>query len=109
MQGDGQSYNLEFQLGEYTLDLSVVSVRLPVLHQGIRLANLGPVGDTFYYSRTRMELTGSISIYGEESPVTGATWLNHQWGDVTNQQVGWAWTGVQLDVNRSLLGAQSEA
>jgi len=103
MQGDGQSYSLEFDLEGYSLDLDAVSVRPPVLHHGLGLVSLGPAGDTFYYSRTRLDVTGSISIDGRQRPVTGLTWMDHQWGDDISQRVGWDWASVQLDDGSDLM------
>ncbi|MEE8466239.1 MAG: lipocalin family protein [Dehalococcoidia bacterium] len=103
MQGDGESYDLAFGLGKYSLDLVAVSTRPPVLHHGRGLVNLGPAGDTFYYSRTRLAVTGSITIDGQQRPVTGAAWMDHQWGDEISQQVGWDWASVQLDDGSDLM------
>jgi len=71
MRGDGQSYNLTFDLGGYFLNLKAVSVRPPVLHQGIGLVSLGSVGDLYYYSRTRLDVTGTLAVAGEQRTVTG--------------------------------------
>ena len=103
MQGDGQSYSLEFDLEGYSLDLDAVSARPPVLHQGIGLVKLGPAGDTFYYSRTRLALTGSITVDGQQRPVTGISWMDHQWGDDISQRVGWDWVSVQLGDGSDLM------
>ncbi|MCH7737645.1 MAG: hypothetical protein IH872_09640 [Chloroflexi bacterium] len=103
MRGDGDLYSLEFGLGDYSLDLEAVSSRPPVLHQGVGLVDLGPAGNTFYYSRTRLDLTGSITIGGEQRPVTGITWMDHQWGDIVGQRVGWDWISLQLDDGSDLM------
>ena len=103
MQGDGEVYNLRFALAEYSLDLTAVPTRPPVLHQGIGLVSLGPAGDTFYYSRTRLDITGTIVIAGEQRPVTGSAWMDHQWGEVRGQGVGWDWVSLQLDDGSDLM------
>ena len=103
MQGDGESYNLKFKLDGYSLDLMAVPSRPPVLHLGVGLVPLGPAGDTFYYSRTRLDVTGSITIDGEQRPITGAAWMDHQWGDNIGQRVGWDWVSVQLDDGSDLM------
>jgi len=106
MQGDGQVYSLEFDLGGRSLDLKAVSTRPPVLHQGVGLVDLGPAGETFYYSRTRLDVTGSITVAGEQRPVTGSAWMDHQWGEVVGQQVGWDWASLQLDDGSDLMAVQ---
>ena len=103
MQGDGETYSLKFTLAEYSLALQAVSTRPPVLHQGVGLVSLGAAGDIFYYSRTRLDVTGSITIGGEQRPVTGLAWMDHQWGDDINQRVGWDWASVQLDDGSDLM------
>ena len=103
MKGDGETYDLKFDLTDYLLDLQAVSVRPPVLHQGVGLVSLGPAGDTFYYSRTRLDVTGSITVAGQQSPVTGSAWMDHQWGEIVDQRVGWDWVSVQLDDGADLM------
>ena len=105
MLGDGEFYNLKFALDEYTLDLKTIPTRPPILHQG-GLVNLGPAGDTFYYTRTRLDTTGSININGEQRSITGVSWMDHQWGDILDLRVGWDWAGVQLDDGSDLMAVQ---
>ncbi len=105
MQGDGEFYSLEFDLGDYALDLKAIPVRPPILHQG-GLVNLGPAGDTFYYTRPRLDTTGSITVDGEQRPITGVTWMDHQWGDVLGREVGWDWASIQLDDGSDLMAVQ---
>ena len=103
MLGDGEVYSLEFDLGGSLLDLKAIPTRPPILHQGVGLVSLGPAGDTFYYSRTRLDLTGSITVDGKQRPIPGAAWMDHQWGDVVGQRVGWDWASVQLDDGSDLM------
>ena len=105
MLGDGEFYNLKFALDEYTLDLKTIPTRPPILHQG-GLVNLGPAGETFYYTRTRLDTTGSININGEQRSITGVSWMDHQWGDILDLRVGWDWAGVQLDDGSDLMAVQ---
>ena len=106
MKGDGKVYSLAFRLAEYSLDLKAVSTRPPVLHQGVGLVSLGPAGDTFYYSRTRLDVTGTVAIAGEQRPVTGSAWMDHQWGEVVGQRVGWDWVSLQLDDGSDVMAVQ---
>lgn len=103
MRGDGNTYGLVFGLGEYSLDLNAVSTRPPLLHHGVGLVDLGPAGDTFYYTRPRLDVAGTITVEGVQRPVTGAAWMDHQWGDVVGQRVGWDWVSVQLDDGSDLM------
>jgi predicted secreted hydrolase len=42
---------------------------------------------------------------GEELPVTGLSWMDHEFGtnQLTPQQKGWDWFSIQLDNNRELM------
>ena len=58
-------------------------------------------GMTYHYALPTMSMTGTISIGGEQCEVTGAGWLDRQWG-VTPRFFGkevkkWAWFGITLD------------
>ena len=110
MRGDGTTYNLKFALGGYVLDLQATSERQPVLHEGDGLVHLGPAGNTFYYSRTRLNVSGFIETgpgaEGTQLAVTGTSWMDHQWGEVSGQQVGWDWTSIQLDDGTDLMAVE---
>ena len=110
MRGDGTTYNLKFDLGGFALDLQAKSERQPVLHDGDGLVHLGPAGNTFYYSRTRLNVSGFIETGpgAKSTPraVTGAGWMDHQWGEVSGQQVGWDWTSIQLEDGTDLMAVE---
>ncbi len=53
-------------------------------------------GSTYYYSLTRLQVTGQIEIDGETIDVTGIGWMDHQWMD-TIAEKGWRWFSIQLD------------
>ena len=91
MRGDGSAYQLRFSLGGRTVKIEAVPQREPVLHGGTGLISLGPVGDTYYYSRTRLETAGYIEDQGGRRTVSGTSWMDHQWGAVS--AAPWAGTG----------------
>jgi predicted secreted hydrolase len=53
-------------------------------------------GSTYYYSLTRLQVTGQIEIEGRTIDVTGIGWMDHQWMD-TIAEKGWRWFSIQLD------------
>ena len=105
MRGDGTTYDLKFDLGGIALDFRAVSQREPALHGGDGLVSLGPVGDTYYYSRTRLASTGFVESAGQRRPVTGTSWMDHQWGHLSGQDVGWDWLSLHLDDGSDLMTA----
>lgn len=103
MRGDGSFYRLKFDLGGHSLEFEATPTRPPVLHQVTGLVSLGPVGDTFYYSRTRLDIIGTIQTGGVRRTLTGTSWMDHQWGDVAGQGIGWDWASLQLDDGSDLM------
>jgi predicted secreted hydrolase len=103
MFGDGRDYLLAFAAGGYSLDLSAVSAKPAALHQGTGLVDLGPAGETFYYSRTRLNVAGALTLEGQLRPVTGIAWMDHQWGEFSSRRVGWDWVSLQFDDQSELM------
>lgn len=105
MRGDGEGYEMSFDLGGKSLGLTAVSARDVVLHDSTGLVNLGEAGDTYYYSRTRMELDGWIEDADGRRAVSGSGWMDHQWGDISRLDIGWDWANLQLDDGSDLMVA----
>jgi predicted secreted hydrolase len=80
------------------LDLLLQESRDPVLHDRDGWIDFGPAGSSYYYSRTRMDATGSIDVGGRHLSVDGLAWFDHQWGDfIAVGGGGWDWFAVNLD------------
>lgn len=66
-----------------------------------------PGGDSgsLYFSRTRMETTGTVLRHGENVPVTGTAWLDREIFTSTlgSHQVGWDWFALNLDDGTDLM------
>ncbi len=97
MSGNGENYGLSFGIGDYSVDLEAVSRKPAVLHNSNGLVDLGIAGKTYYYSRTRLETSGTVTIAGVPRQVTGTSWMDHQWGDFTTLGIGWDWLSLNLD------------
>ena len=80
MRGDGDKYELTFDIGQYGVDLRATSTKPAALHQDTGLVSLGRAGYTFYYSRTRLEVSGTLTLAGRRLSVNGVSWMDHQWG-----------------------------
>ena len=103
MAGDGTDYSMTFNTGEYSVVLQAVSNKPATLHQGKGLVDLGRAGESYYYSRTRLATTGTLTIGEEQRQVTGLAWMDHQWGDFSIAPVGWDWMSLQLDDGSDLM------
>ncbi len=97
MGGEGDDHYLQAQGKGYAVDLKLHSAKPPVLHNGIGWISFGPVGDSYYYSRTRMEVKGTLQDGDTTERVTGLAWMDHQWGDfILVNGGGWDWYSLQL-------------
>ena len=75
-----------------------------MLHEGIGWMDW-PFGWTYYYSYPRLEASGALTLDGEDVPVYGEVWFDHQWGDffVVGKPAGWQWFALHLDDGTSLM------
>jgi predicted secreted hydrolase len=82
----------------FGLDLALSAVKRPALHDRIGWVPFGPAGGSYYYSRTRLSVDGTVTIDGGAQHVTGLAWFDHQWGDfISVGGGGWDWFAVNLD------------
>jgi predicted secreted hydrolase len=87
-----------------SFDLTLDAQKAPVLHYGNGYVDYVPDGNTYYYSRERMSVSGTVLVNGSPLPVTGQAWFDHQWGQLsTVTQRGWQWFAIQLDDHRELM------
>jgi predicted secreted hydrolase len=90
-------------MDRYTIDLQLTSTKPPALHDEIGYVDFGASGGSYYYSRTRIDVTGALTVDGTPLPVTGEAWFDHQWGNfITVGAGGWDWFSVQLDDGNDL-------
>lgn len=88
----------------YAFDLKLDAMKRATLQGGEGYTAYSFGGYTYYYSRERMAVTGSVVVGGATIPVTGTGWFDHQYGDLTNAVTkGWDWFAVQLDDDREIM------
>ncbi len=89
--------NLAGAPGGLGLDLDLSAAKPPALHDRDGWIDFGAGGGSYYYSRTAMTATGSVTIDGRAVPVAGEAWFDHQWGDfISVGGGGWDWFAVNL-------------
>ncbi len=97
MQGLNGHDQLQASMTDYQMTLDLNASKPPVLHGGNGLITYGLDGFSYYYSRTRMLVTGTLIDHGAAVPVTGLAWMDHQWGNfLTLSGGGWDWYSIQL-------------
>ncbi len=91
----------------FAIDLTVEQDRPAVLHgqNGYSQKGADPGNASEYYSFTRMTTMGTITIDGQVVPVSGLSWMDHEFGTsfLEPRQRGWDWLAIQLDDGRDLM------
>lgn len=103
--GGGGHDVLHGEVDGYQLDLTLDSVKRPVLQHVTGYTEYPFGGYTYYYSRERMATTGTVTLPdGTALPVTGSSWFDHQWGPLGDAiNLGWDWFALQLDDDREVM------
>ena len=101
---DSGNDTLHGEVDDYVIDLNLDSVKAPVLQHGDGYHEYSFGGYTYYYSRERINTTGTITIDGVAHAVEGTSWFDHQWGQMGSViDVGWDWFSIQLEDNREIM------
>ncbi len=58
---------------------------------------------TYYYSFTNLITEGEIKVNNRWIPVTGKSWMDHQWSNAQYSKNAWDWFSVQLDNNTEVV------
>lgn len=99
LRGLNGSDHLHAAMDGYSFDLDLTDqLPQPVLHGGNGIITYGQAGFSYYYSRPRLAVSGTITDHGVPIGVGGQAWMDHQWGNfVSLAGSGWDWYSVQLN------------
>jgi predicted secreted hydrolase len=104
---EGAVHRLRGTAGGFGVDLTATEDRKPVLHgdRGYSRKGAAPGNASHYYSLTHMPTRGAITLDGRQVPVTGVSWMDHEFGTsfLEPDQIGWDWFAIQLDDGRDLM------
>lgn len=104
IKGVNGSDHLTASMANYGLRVDLFGLKPPTLHNGNGLITYGLGGFSYYYSRTRMSLAGTLVDHGTPLHVTGQAWMDHQWGNfLTLGGGGWDWFSIQLNNNTEMM------
>ena len=96
---DKMDFTQRLAWDDVELDLTFISKKKPMLVGGAGIVEMGTGGLSYYYSLTRLDTSGTLTLDGERIPVSGLSWFDHQWGtwESSKGYHGWDWFSVQLD------------
>lgn len=97
MLGNDGNDQLAVATPQFSFNLKLVSTLPPVYHGTEGIIILEQAGSSYYYSRTRMDISGTIKIGNTTETVKGLAWFDHQWGDFTTNLLSWDWFSLQLE------------
>ena len=105
--GDGTTQRLRAKEGEGAVDLTLTSLKAPVIHgeNGISRKGEGRGHASHYYSLTRLRTEGTLTVRGKKFLVSGLSWMDHEFGSTQlhPDQVGWDWFSLQFDDGTELM------
>jgi predicted secreted hydrolase len=105
MQGLAGSDHLKANMsdGSFGIDFNAKDVKGMVLHGGGQFS-YGAAGASYYYSRPRMNISGTLYVGGQAKEVKdGNIWFDHQWGNFISLGGGWDWFSLYLDDNTEIM------
>ena len=92
---------------DFAIDLTCIGGRGPILQGpgGVNLKGRQPGQASYYYSMTRLQTAGSLSLNGQTWQVTGLSWMDHEFSSnaLAADQSGWDWMGLQLSDGSDLM------
>lgn len=105
--GAGTTQRLRAKDGGFGVDLTLVAQKAPVIHgeNGVSQKGEGRGHASHYYSLTRLKTEGTLTADGKHIPVTGLSWMDHEFGStqLNPDQVGWDWFSLQLEDGTELM------
>jgi predicted secreted hydrolase len=103
----GTVHHLKGRASGFELDLRLDEDRPAVLHGDRGYSRKGSAAGnaSHYYSLTRMPTRGTLVLDGHPLPVSGLSWMDHEFGTsfLEPEQVGWDWFSIQLDDGQDLM------
>jgi len=107
VEGEDKNHKISVSDRGTTLQLTLKSLKPPVLHgqSGLSQKGEGEGRASYYYSLTRMQSDGDLTIGGKTEKVRGLSWMDHEFGSnqLGQDQVGWDWFSIQLDNQTELM------
>jgi predicted secreted hydrolase len=106
-QLQGDDFHLTAHDRGLGLDLVLTPVKPPALHGegGYSRKSSQANAASYYYSLTRLQTRGRLTVDGRVLPVTGESWMDHEFftGAMAPNLAGWDWFGLQLADGREVM------
>lgn len=89
------------------IDFMLQALKPPALHgdNGLSQKSEELGNASYYYSQTRLETTGTVTVNGQAYEVSGLSWKDHEYSTsaLDKETLGWDWFALQLSNERELM------
>ena len=103
----GEEFHLQAQDGGLGLDLRLKPLKPPALHGQGGYSRKSGASDaaSYYYSLPRLSTQGHLTVEGRRLPVTGESWMDHEFftSAMAPDLAGWDWFSLQLEDGREVM------
>jgi predicted secreted hydrolase len=102
---NGHTLRMAAPDGAFDLDLSPLKPLVRHGENGYSRKGSTPERASCYYSFTRLRTSGRLRLAGAEIPVTGLSWMDHEFSTASLEPgiAGWDWFSLQLDNGTELM------
>jgi len=100
-------HTLTVHTADFSYELQFKPAKPPVLHgdRGYSLKGTTPQRASCYYSLTRLEGQGRMTVGGDTVAVTGSAWMDHEFSTAVLEPgiTGWDWFSLQLSDHTEIM------
>lgn len=109
LSGEGAAMlpgRLRFTVGEVVIDMQLAGDTPPVLQGKGGYSQKSAQGQaSYYYSQPHIAVSGSVTVDGKPTTLTGTGWLDREWSSqpLADNQQGWDWFSLHLADGHALM------
>ncbi len=107
LQTTENGYQLGAEEGTISIQLDLIDLKGPILEgiDGYSQKGADPGNASYYFSQTRLESAGTVTIGRQAYEVKGESWMDHEFSTsaLSGDQVGWDWFSLQLSDGSELM------
>jgi predicted secreted hydrolase len=107
LEVEPEVYRMQAIADEVAIDLRLRSLKPPALHgkEGLSQKSGEPGNASYYYSQTRLDTAGTVTVRGQSFQVSGLSWKDHEYGTsaLGENATGWDWFSLQLSDGREVM------
>lgn len=102
-----KAHHLKVVSDQFSFDLNLTPLKPAVFHgkNGYSRKGSTPERASCYYSLTRLETKGQVTLAGKTFTVNGLSWMDHEFSTAPLEPglIGWDWFSLQLSDNTEIM------